>query len=107
MSILQRSVKDLKGVGEQVAARLEKLQIKTLQDVLFHLPSKYVDRTRIHPLSTVKIDDTVVVEGIIQKISVVPKPKRNLIVKIQDSSDNVEAEVRFFHFNIINECCFS
>lgn len=103
MSILQRSVKDLKGVGEQVAARLEKLQIKTLQDVLFHLPSKYVDRTRIHPLSTVKIDDTVVVEGIIQKISVVPKPKRNLIVKIKDSSDNVEAEVRFFHFNITQQ----
>lgn len=97
MSILQRSVLDLKGVGEQLAAKLAKLQIRTLQDVLFHLPFKYVDRTRIHPLNTVRVDDTVVVEGIIEKVSVIPKPKRNLIVKIRDG--NAAAELRFFHFN--------
>lgn len=97
MSILQRSVLELRGVGEQVAIRLAKLQIKTLQDILFHLPSKYVDRTRIYPLNTLRVDDTVVVEGLIEKVSIIPKPKRNLIVKIKDSSGN--AELRFFHFN--------
>lgn len=98
MGILKRSVLELRGVGEQIATRLEKLQIKTLQDILFHLPSKYVDRTRLHPLSTLRIDDTVVIEAIIEKTSVIPKPKRNLIVKIRDSSGS--AELRFFHFNI-------
>jgi ATP-dependent DNA helicase RecG len=97
MSILQRSVKELRGVGEQVAKRLEKIQIRTLQDVLFHLPSKYVDRTRIYPLNTLRVDDTVVVEGMIEKVSIIPKPKRNLIIKIKDGSGN--AELRFFHFN--------
>lgn len=97
MSILQRSIMELRGVGEQVATRLAKLQIKTLQDILFHLPTKYVDRTRIHPLNTLRVDDIVVVEGTIEKISVVPKPRRNLIVKITDSSG--KAELRFFHFN--------
>lgn len=97
MSILQRSVLDLKGVGEQLEAKLAKLQIKTLQDVLFHLPFKYVDRTRIYPLNTVRVDDTVVIEAVIEKVSVIPKPKRNMIVKIRDASG--AAELRFFHFN--------
>lgn len=97
MSILQRSVKELRGVGEQVSIRLAKLQIKTLQDILFHLPIKYVDRTRVYPLNTLKVDDTVVAEGIIEKVSVVLKPRRNLIIKIKDSSGS--AELRFFHFN--------
>ena len=97
MSILQRTITDLKGVGAQVAARLAKLQIYTLQDVIFHLPYKYVDRTRIYPLATVRVDDTVVIEAQIEKVSLIPKPKRNLSLKIRDSSG--AAEIRFFHFN--------
>lgn len=97
MSILQRQVTDLKGVGSQVALRLANLQIRNFQDVLFHLPSKYVDRTRIYPLNTVIENDQVVVEGIVQKSSIIPKPKRSLSVKIQDSSGI--AELRFFYFN--------
>jgi ATP-dependent DNA helicase RecG len=97
MSILQRSVIDLKGVGQQLATRLANLQIKTFQDVLFHLPTKYVDRTRISPINTLRIDDTVVIEGVVEKSTVIPKPKRNLIVKIKDSGGS--AELRFFHFN--------
>jgi len=97
MSILQRSVTELKGVGQQVAIRLAKLYIKNFQDVLFHLPTKYVDRTRIHPLSTVKFDDMVVIEAEVEKTTVIPKPKRNLIVKVRDSSGR--AELRFFNFN--------
>ncbi len=94
MCILQRSVQELKGVGTQVALRLQKLQIKTLQDVLFHLPYKYVDRTRVYPLSTIRADDTVVVEGVIEKITVVPNRAANLVVKIKDSTGS--AELRFF-----------
>lgn len=101
MSILQRSILDLKGVGQQLAAKLYKLQIKTLQDILFHLPHRYVDRTRIHPLCFVGVDEPVVIEAIIEKISIVPKPKRNLIVKIRDSTS--AAEIRFFHFNAVQQ----
>lgn len=97
MSILYRSVQDLKGVGPQLAAKLAKLQIKTLQDVLFHLPRSYVDRTRIYPLHTVRVDELVVIEGTIEKVSVIPKPKRNLVIRIRDN--NSTAELRFFHFN--------
>ncbi len=101
MSILQRSVSELRGVGAQLAARLAKLHIKTLQDILLHLPYKYVDRTRIYPLNTVRVDDTVVIEAIIEKVTVIPKPKRNLVVKVCDASCGAatSAEIKFFHFN--------
>ena len=36
----------LKGVGTRVAARLERLRIRTVQDVLFHLPLRYEDWRR-------------------------------------------------------------
>lgn len=37
----------LKGVGPGMAAKLEKIGLNTLQDLLFHLPLRYEDRTRI------------------------------------------------------------
>lgn len=95
--LLQRNITELRGVGPQLASRLEKIGIKTLQDILFHLPYKYVDRTRIYPISTVRVDDTVVIEAFIEKVSVIPKPKRNLLIKVRDATG--AAEIRFFHFN--------
>lgn len=97
MSILQRSIRDLKGVGDQLSAKLAKLQIYTFQDLLFHLPNKYIDRTRIYPIATIRNDEPVVIEGWVEKVAVIPKPKRNLIVNIRDSSG--QAQLRFFHFN--------
>jgi ATP-dependent DNA helicase RecG len=43
----------LKGIGPATAARLEKLGIRTLRDLLLHLPRDYEDRTEITPLSRV------------------------------------------------------
>lgn len=97
MSLLQRSVADLKGVGPQLATRLANLQIKTFQDVLFHLPYRYVDRTRIYPINTVRVDDLIVFEAEVIKVSIIPKPKRSLTVKVQDATGR--AELRFFYFN--------
>lgn len=98
LSILQRAVTDLKGVGEQTAAKLANLNIRVFQDVLFHLPYRYVDRTKISCLATVQIDDLVVIEAEIEKAAVIPKPKRNLVIKIKDQTGS--AELKFFYFNI-------
>ena len=42
----QRSVTDLKGVGEKRAAALAKIEVRTVLDLLFTYPRKYLDRTR-------------------------------------------------------------
>ena len=38
----------LKGVGAKVAEKLQNLGLRTVQDVLFHLPHRYEDRTHIY-----------------------------------------------------------
>lgn len=43
-------VTTLKGVGEAMAEKLAKVGLETLQDVLFHLPLRYQDRTRVVPI---------------------------------------------------------
>ena len=48
------SVSLLKGVGPSLREKLAKISIHNVQDVLFHLPSRYVDRTRITPIGALQ-----------------------------------------------------
>src|SRR3569832_2236918 len=59
-------VSQLKGVGPRLAERLERLGIRSAQDVLFHLPARYQDRTRITPIGALRVGDEVVIEGEVQ-----------------------------------------
>ncbi|MFC1696533.1 hypothetical protein ACFL1C_10555, partial [Pseudomonadota bacterium] len=43
-------LRDFRGVGPRLEASLNTLGINTAQDLLFHLPFRYEDRTRIHPI---------------------------------------------------------
>ena len=47
-------VTQLSGVGPALAAKLGKLGLHTVEDLLFHLPNRYQDRTRLVPLSALK-----------------------------------------------------
>ena len=53
----------LKGVGPAAAERLAKLGLHSLEDVLFHLPFRYEDRTRITPIGGLRPETGVVIEG--------------------------------------------
>ena len=50
----QVSVLSLKGVGPQLRAKLERLGILTVVDLLFHLPLRYQDRTRLVPIGQLR-----------------------------------------------------
>jgi len=50
MDLASVAVTRLKGVGPKQAEKLKRLKISTLQDVLFHLPLRYQDRTRVVPV---------------------------------------------------------
>jgi RecG-like helicase len=60
---LTAPITSLKGVGPGIAARLEKLDIRTVGDLLFHLPLRYQDRTRIVPIGSLRQGDEAVIEG--------------------------------------------
>ena len=44
----------LSGVGVAVSAKLSRIGINNLQDLLFHLPIRYEDRTRITPIADLR-----------------------------------------------------
>lgn len=91
------AVTALKGVGAQLALKLEKLGICTLQDLLFHLPTRYIDRTRISPIGALQPNTTVVAQGEIKTCDVVYGKRRSLMCRIQDLTGTVT--LRFYHFS--------
>ena len=91
-----RPVTALKGVGDALAQRLAKLGVETVQDMLFLLPLRYEDRTRVIPIGAVRAGDRAVVEGEVQLAEVVFKRRRQLLVRIADGSGFLT--LRFFYF---------
>ncbi len=87
----------LKGVGPQVAKRLERLGIKTVQDVLFHLPLRYQDRTRVVPIGSLRPGQEAVVAGEIDFAEVVFRKRRMLVCHLADGTGAII--LRFFHFS--------
>ena len=52
---LSQSVGKLSGVGAQTLHRLEKLGIRVISDLIFHLPLRYEDRTRVYSIDSLKM----------------------------------------------------
>ena len=80
-----------------MAEKLTKLNITSAQDLLFHLPLRYEDRTRIVPMGSLRTGDHVVIQGVIELTEIKFARKRMLVCHIRDGSGAVV--LRFFHFN--------
>ncbi|APE30833.1 ATP-dependent DNA helicase RecG [Halomonas aestuarii] len=94
---LDAPVTDLKGVGEALAGKLSRLGIERVADLLFHLPLRYQDRTRITPIATLSAGHEAVVEGEVVAGEVVRGRRRSLLVRLRDGSGILS--LRFFHFS--------
>ena len=91
------AVTALKGVGPKIAERLQRIQIQTIQDLLFHLPVRYQDRTCIRPVGALRVGEECVVIGTIAHSEVVFRKRRMLLVNVEDGTGRVL--LRFFYFN--------
>ena len=91
------AVTALKGVGPKLAAKLERLGLTTLQDLLFHLPHRYQDRTRLTPLGALRPGMEALAVGKIELSDVVYRGRRALVCRLSDGTGFLT--LRFFHFN--------
>ena len=90
-------VTELRGVGPGIAARLAAIGIETVLDVLFHLPLRYEDRTRIHAIGDLRAGDTAFTCGRIDGASVRFGRRRSLVVALGDGTGTMA--MRLFHFS--------
>ena len=90
-------ITELQGVGKAVAEKLKRLDIYHIEDLLFHLPDRYQDRTRIYSIASLRDDREALVEGNVVKAQVAYRGRRMLLVSIEDGT--AELTLRFFHFS--------
>ena len=91
------SVTSLKGVGPALGEKLHRLNINTVADLIFHLPLRYEDRTKVTPIGAVQPGRTVVLEGNIVACDVTFGKRRSLLAYLQDDTGKIA--LRFFHFS--------
>ena len=96
-SLDNASIDNLRGVGPQLSQKLNKLGLYSIQDLLFHLPLRYIDRTKITPIGGVQPQTEVVIEGEVRASDVVFGRRRSLVCRIQDNTGTTT--LRFFYFN--------
>ncbi len=101
---LNDPVTKLSGVGPQLASKLERVHVRTVQDVLFHLPHRYEDKTTVSPIGALLPEMSSVVIGKIDLAQVVFGRRRSLLVKISDGTGSLT--IRMFHFNRAQEKSF-
>lgn len=94
--IHQRPVASLRGVGAKIAEKLARIGLVTIQDLLFHLPIRYEDRTRLTPIAQLRASETFLVEGTILSLEQRSGGRPTCLVHIQDATGHVA--LRFFHF---------
>ncbi len=87
----------LRGVGPQVAERLARLGIYSIEDLLFHLPLRYEDRTTVTPIGALRPGFHATIEGVIELTEMVFRGRRMLLTRLADGTGALT--LRFFHFN--------
>jgi ATP-dependent DNA helicase RecG len=97
MNRLQQPVAALAGIGAQTARRFEKLGIRIIQDLLFHLPVRYEDRTRLTPIGSLAAGMTALIAGKVEFADILPRGRKSLIVRIADDTGFIS--LKFFHYS--------
>ena len=97
VNVLNQPVAKLSGIGSQTANRLERLGIRVIQDLVFHLPLRYEDRTRIYPIGSLRAGMTVLICGTVEFVDILPRGRQSLICRISDNTGFIS--LKFFHFS--------
>jgi ATP-dependent DNA helicase RecG len=95
-NILQLPLRQFKGVGPKVFSKLESMGLETVEDLLFHFPLRYQDKTRLSCIGELKEGMDAVVRGTIRASGIARGRRPTLIVKVDDGTGLIT--LRFFHF---------
>lgn len=89
---LQKSVRHARGVGAAMARHLDRLNLQTIEDMLWHLPRRHEDRRNVARVVDTRVGEVVALTGVITSVSFV-KPRPNLAIlkaTLYDGSGRVQ-----------------
>jgi ATP-dependent DNA helicase RecG len=95
-AVAPEPVTALPGVGDKLAEKLARLGVQRVEDLLFLLPIRYEDRTRLAEIGTLRAGTRITVEGHVELTEVVFRRRRMMLCRISDGSGGLL--LRFFHF---------
>jgi ATP-dependent DNA helicase RecG len=93
-----RPVTDLKGVGPERAKTLEKIDIRTVLDVVTHYPRRYIDKTKESAIRDLRVDESSWVYGRVVSATSIPargRGKARAELRVTDGSGYLR--VTFFN----------
>ena len=74
---------------EECRAPAQALGIHSVQDLLFHLPIRYQDRTRIVPIGSLRAGDQAVIQGEVELADIRFGRRRSLLVRLADGTGSI------------------
>ncbi len=87
---------ELKGIGKTTAVKLQEFGLNDVMDLLFHLPLRYEDKTKITPIDQLLGFSFALVEGEITKSYVTQGRRPILVCEIDDGTAFMQ--LKFFNF---------
>ncbi|QRN40848.1 MAG: ATP-dependent DNA helicase RecG [Neisseriaceae bacterium] len=77
--------------------QLSKLHLNSLSDIVLHLPLRYEDETKLSTIDQATIGTCILIEGTIIKQIVKYSPRKQLLLQINDTQNNIFF-IRLFNF---------
>ncbi len=90
-------MEQLHGVGPALAERLVGLGVARVADLLFHLPTRYEDRTRLVPFDRLEPGISALTVGRVEDVEMRRGRRRSLLIWLTDGTGRLS--VRLFHFS--------
>ena len=94
---LSDPITSLTGIGPRLQEKLMHIGINRIQDLLFHLPYRYIDRTHLISLGELKAGEDAYFQGEIELTQIRYGKRRSLLCRISDGTG--VAILRFFYFS--------
>lgn len=95
----------IKGVGPALEKKLRSIGINSIQDLCFHLPIRYEDKTTISKISELRPNQKFQIQGEVTSCHIQFGRRRSLVCTLNDTSGDLT--LKFFHFNASQKASLS
>ncbi len=91
---LSTELKQIKGINNRLLARINRMGIKTVRDLLWHFPFRYEDFSAVVKICDLAINQTATVQGVVRKIDIRRTWQKKMIIVeafIDDETGGIKA----------------